>query len=82
MQVGFLPFQQLSTIPYISQKMVLNDLPNELWQDIQQYIPRSQRRKLIGVSRFFFEQAMDSLYAEVHLIDDDGQTMKSFEQIL
>ena len=62
--------------------MVLNDLPNELWQDIQQYIPRSQHRKLIGVNRFFFEQAMDSLYAEVRLIDDDGQTMKSFGQIL
>ncbi|KAJ8522233.1 hypothetical protein ONZ45_g1182 [Pleurotus djamor] len=45
----------------------MKDLPDDIWLAILAHIPRRKRYKLIGLSRFLFENHLDQVYKEVNL---------------
>ncbi|KAF9443502.1 hypothetical protein P691DRAFT_408144 [Macrolepiota fuliginosa MF-IS2] len=56
------------------------DLPPELWTEILSYLPPGSVRKMIGITRFLFEQGMDEIYEEVEMVGYVNVGLKVMEQ--
>ncbi|EAU83519.2 hypothetical protein CC1G_04775 [Coprinopsis cinerea okayama7 len=61
--------------------MTTPDLPPEIWQEILSHGSPSAVMKMMGVSRFLFERALDYKYEGMRLISDGEREIWRFEQL-
>ncbi|TFK38338.1 hypothetical protein BDQ12DRAFT_108734 [Crucibulum laeve] len=59
----------------------MHDIPGELWLEILAYLPAEYLWKMIGVSRFLFETAMNQRFNEVTFYADDKAMTERFQQL-
>ncbi|KAF9523302.1 hypothetical protein CPB83DRAFT_693934 [Crepidotus variabilis] len=61
--------------------MATPDLPVEIWLEILAYLPRSALHKMLSINRLLFELALNDIYEEIRLVDDDEEMVKVLKQL-